>query len=115
MRCSDYFITTTPKTCVTIKNIYISNLSNCLKILNDSVSEQAVNIMEEWLRKHEDNPYPSDEEKESFLNQTKLSINQINYWFTNARRRKLPKWQSERQQVQEKPRNAPQSSRAEEE
>ena len=53
---------------------------------------QAVAIMLEWLRQHKDNPYPNDDEKAMLIKQTGLTINQINYWFTNARRRILPKW-----------------------
>ena len=48
--------------------------------------------MLDWLRDHQDNPYPNDDEKETLITKTKLTINQINYWFTNARRRILPKW-----------------------
>ena len=48
--------------------------------------------MTDWLRQHKDNPYPNDDEKCMLIKETGLSINQINYWFTNARRRILPKW-----------------------
>lgn len=48
--------------------------------------------MLDWLRQHKDNPYPNDDEKAMLIKQTGLTINQINYWFTNARRRILPKW-----------------------
>ncbi|KAI8767598.1 trithorax group protein osa [Biomphalaria glabrata] len=57
-----------------------------------SLPKEAVNMMMEWLRNHKDNPYPNDDEKAMLIKQTGLSINQINYWFTNARRRILPKW-----------------------
>ena len=53
---------------------------------------QSVAIMLSWLRLHQDNPYPNDDEKESLIVSTRLTMNQINYWFTNARRRILPKW-----------------------
>lgn len=46
--------------------------------------------MLDWLRQHKDNPYPNDDEKAMLIKQTGLTINQINYWFTNARRRILP-------------------------
>ena len=36
-------------------------------------------------------PYPSEEEKAMLCQQTNLTLNQINNWFTNARRRLLPK------------------------
>ncbi|XP_059141698.1 trithorax group protein osa-like [Physella acuta] len=57
-----------------------------------SLPKEAVAMMMEWLRSHKDNPYPNDDEKAMLIKQTGLSINQINYWFTNARRRILPKW-----------------------
>lgn len=62
---------------------------------------QAVSTMLEWLREHQDNPYPNDDEKEMLINKTKLTINQINYWFTNARRRILPKWALQRYMEQQ--------------
>ena len=52
--------------------------------------------MVEWLQHHTDNPYPKEDEKEVLMKQTNLTINQINYWFTNARRRILPKWRLQR-------------------
>lgn len=57
-----------------------------------SLPKEAVSLMMEWLRGHKDNPYPNDDEKAMLIKQTGLTINQINYWFTNARRRILPKW-----------------------
>ncbi|KAL8564686.1 hypothetical protein ACOMHN_004179 [Nucella lapillus] len=57
-----------------------------------SLPKEAVSCMLSWLKAHKDNPYPSDEEKTLLIKQTGLTINQINYWFTNARRRILPKW-----------------------
>ena len=53
--------------------------------------------MTDWLREHRDNPYPNDDEKEALIASTRLTMNQINYWFTNARRRLLPKWALQRQ------------------
>ena len=48
--------------------------------------------MMSWLSMHADNPYPRDDEKVAIVQQTGLTYSQINYWFTNARRRILPKW-----------------------
>ena len=62
---------------------------------------QAVQMMLDWLRKHQDNPYPNDDEKEMLIQKTKLTINQINFWFTNARRRILPKWALQRYMEQQ--------------
>ena len=52
--------------------------------------------MTEWLRKNQHNPYPTDDVKDEFVRVTNLTYNQINYWFTNARRRLLPKWELQR-------------------
>lgn len=48
--------------------------------------------MLDWLKDHQHNPYPNETEKETLINMTGLSLSQINHWFTNARRRILPKW-----------------------
>ncbi|CAD5125368.1 DgyrCDS13607 [Dimorphilus gyrociliatus] len=60
--------------------------------------KESVAFMLNWLREHQDNPYPNDDEKEMLIQKTKLTINQINYWFTNARRRILPKWNSQKKE-----------------
>lgn len=65
-----------------------------------SLPKEAVAVMLEWLRNHKDNPYPNDDEKAMLIKQTGLTINQINYWFTNARRRILPKWAQAQAQPQ---------------
>lgn len=52
--------------------------------------------MLEWLKEHQDKPYPNDDEKDMLIRRTKLTMSQINYWFTNARRRILPKWTLQR-------------------
>lgn len=83
----------------------IDNMSDCASIVSSSshgnkpeskkhpsLPKEAVAIMLDWLRQHKDNPYPNDDEKAMLIKQTGLTINQINYWFTNARRRILPKW-----------------------
>jgi len=57
--------------------------------------------MTDWLREHRDNPYPNDDEKEALIESTRLTMNQINYWFTNARRRLLPKWALQQQILQQ--------------
>ncbi|ELU07975.1 hypothetical protein CAPTEDRAFT_207287 [Capitella teleta] len=68
---------------------------------NKVLPKEAVQLMLDWLRKHQDNPYPNDDEKEMLIQKTKLTINQINYWFTNARRRILPKWALQRYMEQQ--------------
>ncbi|GAB1598168.1 uncharacterized protein DDB_G0283357-like [Argonauta hians] len=71
-----------------------------------SLPKEAVAIMLEWLRNHKDNPYPNDDEKAMLIKQTGLTINQINYWFTNARRRILPKWAQAQAQAQAQARSS---------
>eukprot|EP01105_Mastigella_eilhardi_P018771 TRINITY_DN4379_c0_g2_i1.p1 TRINITY_DN4379_c0_g2~~TRINITY_DN4379_c0_g2_i1.p1 ORF type:complete len:314 (-),score=75.31 TRINITY_DN4379_c0_g2_i1:93-1034(-) len=51
----------------------------------------ATNILKSWLFAHTANPYPSEEEKEELARSTCLSMGQVNNWFTNARRRLLPR------------------------
>ena len=43
-----------------------------------SLPKEAVNIMLNWLREHQDKPYPDDDEKGMLIKQTGLSITQIN-------------------------------------
>ncbi|KAK5312140.1 homeodomain superfamily [Exophiala xenobiotica] len=47
-------------------------------------------ILDLWLQEHLDHPYPSDEQKQVFIQRTGLTITQISNWFINARRRQLP-------------------------
>ncbi|KAJ9494870.1 homeodomain superfamily protein [Exophiala xenobiotica] len=47
-------------------------------------------ILRLWLQEHLDHPYPSDEQKQVFIQRTGLTISQISNWFINARRRQLP-------------------------
>ncbi|KAJ3020153.1 UNVERIFIED_CONTAM: hypothetical protein HDU68_010327 [Siphonaria sp. JEL0065] len=42
-----------------------------------------------WLMEHQHEPYPSEEEKKDMTVDTGLTMNQINDWFINARRRYL--------------------------
>eukprot|EP01112_Ceratiomyxa_fruticulosa_P007522 TRINITY_DN1957_c0_g2_i1.p1 TRINITY_DN1957_c0_g2~~TRINITY_DN1957_c0_g2_i1.p1 ORF type:complete len:616 (+),score=159.07 TRINITY_DN1957_c0_g2_i1:552-2399(+) len=53
--------------------------------------EAATDVLKKWLFEHYYHPYPTEEEKAALATQTNLSLNQINNWFTNARRRILPK------------------------
>ncbi|ORY48712.1 hypothetical protein BCR33DRAFT_714432 [Rhizoclosmatium globosum] len=42
-----------------------------------------------WLMEHQHEPYPNEDEKKSMAADTGLTLNQINDWFINARRRYL--------------------------
>jgi len=44
-----------------------------------------------WLEQHENNPYPTAEEKQLLAQRTGLTVLQVSGWFKNARGRLLPK------------------------
>jgi hypothetical protein len=50
-------------------------------------SRESNRILRSWLSTHHQNPYPSDEEKDSLMRQTGLNKTQITNWLANARRR----------------------------
>eukprot|EP01119_Soliformovum_irregulare_P012749 TRINITY_DN3336_c0_g1_i2.p1 TRINITY_DN3336_c0_g1~~TRINITY_DN3336_c0_g1_i2.p1 ORF type:complete len:567 (-),score=132.49 TRINITY_DN3336_c0_g1_i2:68-1768(-) len=52
-------------------------------------------ILRGWTFNNLSHPYPSEEAKNNLCNETGLTMIQINNWFTNARRRLIPKWKSE--------------------
>lgn len=73
-----------------VKNIFFSPFLSLLqKVSGRLLPQKSKKIMMEWLLEHADCPYPSRAEKEALRLQTKLTITQINNWFTNARRRIL--------------------------
>lgn len=45
--------------------------------------------LKDWLHRHSDHPYPSEEEKKALCNATGLSMSQVSNWMINARRRIL--------------------------
>ncbi|RVX66232.1 hypothetical protein B0A52_10159 [Exophiala mesophila] len=55
-----------------------------------NLPKQITDVLRLWLQEHLDHPYPSDEQKQLFIQRTGLSISQISNWFINARRRQLP-------------------------
>ncbi|KAJ5099870.1 hypothetical protein N7532_006871 [Penicillium argentinense] len=54
---------------------------------NARLSRKAVNILKSWLRDHNDNPYPTEPEKDELKQSTGLTRTQISNWLANARRR----------------------------
>ncbi|XP_047501614.1 homeobox protein Meis1-like [Penaeus chinensis] len=52
---------------------------------------EAIEVLTAWLTEHRDHPYPDDEQKATLVRRTGLSTQQVAHWFTNARRRLLPK------------------------
>lgn len=55
---------------------------------NKLSSEDAVNVLEQWLEQHSHHPYPTKQEKALLAEQTELNITQVSTWFANARRRR---------------------------
>lgn len=56
--------------------------------------ERAIKQLKSWFYSHKSHPYPSEDQKTIMMENTGLSRGQINNWFTNARRRLLPKEES---------------------
>ncbi|CAH1981589.1 unnamed protein product [Acanthoscelides obtectus] len=50
---------------------------------------KAKNHLKRWLFKHTDHPYPTDHQKQTLMQETNLSLLQVENWFINARRRIL--------------------------
>jgi len=53
-------------------------------------STDVANVLKLWLKDHLDKPYPTDSEKKMLAEKTNLTVDQINSWFINARRRIVP-------------------------
>lgn len=54
---------------------------------NPRFSRAAVKVLKDWIESHQDNPYPSEDEKAELGRLTGLRYGQINTWLANARRR----------------------------
>ncbi|KAJ5764926.1 hypothetical protein N7520_004485 [Penicillium odoratum] len=50
-------------------------------------SRKALNVLKGWLRDHNENPYPTEIEKDELKDSTGLTRTQITNWLANARRR----------------------------
>lgn len=48
---------------------------------------QVVHKLKQWMLDHVDHPYPNDSEKNQLVQETGLTLRQLNDWFSNARRR----------------------------
>ena len=58
---------------------------NKSRLLNNN----AVAVMTEWYQQHQENPYPSDEEKQQMADTGNISLSQVKAWFANKRNRTL--------------------------
>ncbi|CCH41503.1 Homeobox protein Hox-A11a [Wickerhamomyces ciferrii] len=54
-----------------------------------NLPRQTTLILLNWLSDHLDRPYPNSREKYELLMKTRLTIQQLDNWFINARRRKI--------------------------
>ena len=54
-----------------------------------NLPKEVTEFLKGWLVDHKKHPYPSEKEKIQLANRTGLTVNQINNWFINARRRIL--------------------------
>jgi len=61
--------------------------NNTRKRFGVPYSKPITDLLTHWLLTHAHHPYPTEEEKLELCRQTQLSLNQLNNWFTNARRR----------------------------
>jgi hypothetical protein len=53
---------------------------------NRRFSRKAAKVLRDWFYQNQHDPYPTDEQKAAFAQQTGLSEKQISTWFANARR-----------------------------
>jgi hypothetical protein len=49
--------------------------------------KQVRKVLQDWLRVHFENPYPTKHEKEILAREAGITVDQVTQWFTNARRR----------------------------
>jgi len=72
-------------------NFLSSSSDNTTSRKRSRLPPSSVAIFRHWLFNHLESPYPSEEEKEELAQKAGLRITQVNNWFTNARRRILPR------------------------
>ncbi len=54
-----------------------------------NLQKPAVAILKDWLQEHQNNPYPSEEDKLDLAARCEVETKQISNWFMNARKRIL--------------------------
>lgn len=81
-QCSSFVNTYNKKRDTTIPSIHHRQHRNRLP-------SAALSILWDFVRTHKNNPYPTNQQKEHLVRQTKLTMTQIRNWFTNTRKRKL--------------------------
>lgn len=73
--------------------------SACNRVVKkrEKTPPESQRLLKDWLFTHSHHPYPTDAEKEHLCCATALSLQQLNNWFINARRRILPNYMQEQQ------------------
>eukprot|EP00117_Sycon_ciliatum_P047044 scpid45585/ scgid2450/ Homeobox protein 9 len=69
--------------------------------------EQSTKILKDWLRDHLDHPFPTKAEKQRLREMALVSKKQLKYWFTNARRRIVPRMKRESRELSPRASSAP--------
>jgi hypothetical protein len=54
---------------------------------NEKFPREAQQVLRDWFYEHFDHPYPTKAEKQHLCASSKISMHQLNQWFTNARLR----------------------------
>jgi hypothetical protein len=54
-----------------------------------AIPKPTTDVLKNWLHRHSDHPYPSEDEKKQLCAATGLSMSQVSNWMINARRRIL--------------------------
>jgi len=77
----------------TFKNTTTENLTVkdktiiSLKKKREAHSAESLKVLKTWLSNNLDMPYPSKEQKKMLANESKLTYQQVTYWFSNARKK----------------------------
>ncbi|KAF8261471.1 homeobox KN domain-containing protein [Lactarius quietus] len=53
------------------------------------IPKPTTDLLKDWLHRHSDHPYPTEDEKKQLCAATGLSMSQLSNWMINARRRIL--------------------------
>ncbi|KAI3660044.1 hypothetical protein MP638_005322 [Amoeboaphelidium occidentale] len=80
-----------PTTPVSASSSSSSDVVNADKYKRDKLPASAVEIMRAWLDANINYPYPSERVKRCMSYQLGISLQQVNCWFVNARRRYVKK------------------------
>jgi len=56
---------------------------------NGNLPKEATLELKKWILDHQEHPYPTESEKYELVKSLEITLNQVNNWFINARRRVL--------------------------